>query len=63
MIGYIITAPHFVAGVEVCDRGWIRRTAPIIKWCKGSKISMFQKYCAQKGYHIEQMPKVTNESE
>lgn len=39
-----IDAPHFCAGVELCD-GKVVKTAPIVKYMKGWNIQKVINYC------------------
>jgi len=52
---YQVEAGHFTAGLVVCERGWVRYAAPIIKWSKGWKIYDFARYCEKKGWKLKEI--------
>ncbi|MBF0102055.1 MAG: hypothetical protein HQK77_14225 [Desulfobacterales bacterium] len=47
-----ITAPHFVAGLEIKDR-IVVRAAPIIRYMVGWPIGTVKDYCDKKGWKFE----------
>jgi len=48
-----ITAPHFVAGGELCSKMFVVKAAPIIKYMLGYTISRVEWYCEKKGWSLE----------
>lgn len=53
---YRITAPHYVAGIECYPDGAIRRTAPILAWCKSRGLKASLAYFKRKNYGVEELP-------
>lgn len=52
-----ISAPHFTCGVTIDhedDRPYVRRTAPIVGYMLGWKLSRVEEYCAKRRWTIEQ---------
>jgi hypothetical protein len=45
-----VEAPHFVAGIEVNERGMCMNAAPILKWCIGKKTDFLRDYFKGKGW-------------
>jgi len=53
---YEITAPDFVAGIElaeVSDR--VVKAAPIVKYMEGWPLSHLIEYCARRGWKLERV--------
>jgi len=55
MRGYQITAPHFVAGIEVGSRGIVTKAAPILQWTVGKTLNEIKLYCFGKGWKVEEL--------
>lgn len=45
-----VEAPHFVAGIQVNERGMCMNAAPILKWCIGKRTDFLRDYFRRKGW-------------
>ena len=52
MACYQITAPHFVAGIDI-EEGTVTDAAPIVRYMKGWLAGRVRGYCAGKKWKLE----------
>lgn len=45
---YQVNVPHFCAGIEVDEKGYVRRTAPILAWAKGKHLTHVRRWAEAK---------------